>query len=97
MVGPLGRTTKCRGCGAEICFIKTIKGKSMPVDPMSVYFIPDAGSETFVMINGEVQHGREPERNEDQAKVWIGYRSHFATCTAADEFRKKQKSERVRR
>ena len=97
MVGALGKTTKCRGCGAEISFIKTVKGKSMPVDPESVYFVPGGGPNTYVMINGEVQRGREPEWNEDQAKAWIGYRSHFASCPAADEFRKKQKSERVRR
>jgi len=97
MIGPLGRTSICRGCGAEICFIKTIKGKSMPVDPDPVYFTPGGGPNTYVMINGEVQRGREPEQNEDKAKVWTGYRSHFANCPAADEFRKKQKSERVRR
>ena len=82
----LGRTAKCRGCGAEIAFIKTVKGKTMPVDPESVYFIPAGGPNTYVMMDGSIQRGREP-RQEDAEAVRIGYRSHFATCPQADRFR----------
>ena len=90
----ISRTTKCRGCGKEICFIKTVKGKSMPVDPESVYFIAAGGPNTYVMIDGEIKRGREPQIGEGKAE--IGYRSHFATCPAADDFRRKNKSERTR-
>jgi len=90
----LSRTTKCRGCGKEICFIKTVKGKSIPVDPESMYFIPVGGPNTYVMPDGELKRGREPGIGDGQAA--IGYRSHFVTCPAADEFRKKNKSERTR-
>lgn len=87
----LDRTTPCRGCGKEIAFIKTVKGKSMPVDPESVYFIPAGGPNTYVMMDGRIQRGREP-RQEDNEAVRIGYRSHFVTCPAADDFRSKKKS-----
>ena len=80
----LGRTTQCRGCGADIAFIKTVAGKSMPVDPNSIRFTPAGGPNTYVMMDGTVIRGREPrEGDEEQA---IGYRSHFATCPAADRF-----------
>ena len=75
---------KCRGCGAEIIFIKTEKGKSMPVDPEAVYFIPGGGPNTYVMPDGSIQRGREPENGD--GRPWIGYRSHFATCPVRDDF-----------
>ena len=91
----LSRTTACRGCGKEIAFIKTVKGKTMPVDPEPMYFIPSGGPNTYVMVDGSVQRGHEPGIGDGEP--WIGYRSHFASGPAADEFRKKHKSERVRR
>lgn len=41
------RTQKCRSCGAEIIWLKTDKGKSMPIDAHSV----ELGDEQF-------EHGR---------------------------------------
>ena len=82
----LSRVTKCRGCGRDIAFIKTTKGKSMPVNPESVYFIPAGGPNTYVMIDGSVKRGREPHYGDGQSA--IGYISHFATCPAAKDFRK---------
>ena len=84
----LGRTAKCRGCGAEIAFIKTVKGKTMPVNPESVYFIPAGGPNTYVMIDGTVQRGREPGWEDQGTPTQIGYISHFATCPERDKFRK---------
>lgn len=80
----LSRTTPCRGCGKEIAFIKTVKGKIMPVDPEPMYFIPSGGPNTYVMIDGSVQRGREPGIGDGEP--WIGYRSHFATCPAREQF-----------
>ena len=88
----LSKTTPCRGCGREIAFIKTVAGKTMPVNPDSVYFVAAGGPNTYVMADGTVERGREPERNETETR--IGYISHFATCPAADSFRKKRKGER---
>lgn len=88
----LGRVTQCRGCGAEIAFIKTEKGKSMPVDPDPLYFIPCGGPNTYVMIDGSIKRGREPGTGDGQA--WIGYRSHFVSCPARDRFGNGRRSER---
>lgn len=85
-MGYLGKTTPCRGCGKEIAFIKTVKGKSMPVNPESVYFVPAEGPNTYVMLDGSIRRGREP-RPDDRTTI-IGFISHFATCTAADLYRK---------
>lgn len=87
----LGRTTKCRGCGKEIAFIKTVKGKTMPVNPESVYFIPAGGPNTYVMITGEVKRGREPDWADQGKQAQIGYISHFATCPEADGMRKRKR------
>lgn len=93
----LSRTTRCRGCGAEIAFIKTEKGKSMPVDPEAIEFIPDNGYSVFVMPDGSVKRGIVQEEAVKKAEVQIGYRSHFSSCPAADQFHRKNKSERTRK
>ena len=93
----LSRATKCRGCGKEICFIKSINGKSIPVDPDPISFIPEADYDKFVMMDGTVQRGQVVEETVKTETV-IGYRSHWATCPAAEDFRrKKNKSERTKR
>ena len=91
----LSRTTRCRGCGAEIAFIKTVNGKSIPVDPEAIEFIPEFANDRFVLVDGTVERG-EPVKQADRIETHIGYRSHFSTCPAADRFRKKNKSERTR-
>lgn len=79
----LTATTKCRACGAEIAFIKTVKGKTMPVDAEGVCFTPSIGPETFVTIDGRVVRGARRKNGSE-----VGFVSHFATCPAANEFRK---------
>ena len=91
MSGALGRTTPCRGCGKEIAFIKTVKGKSMPVNPESVYFIPAGGPNTYVMIDGTIQRGREPDWTDDGKPASIGYICHFATCPEQDRMRRRKR------
>lgn len=95
----LKRITTCRGCGKPIAFIKTINGKSIPVDPEPIRFLPEDNYEKFVMDDGTVQRGVVVEGDELDAQRFLmkGYRSHFATCPAADDFRrKKNKSERTK-
>ena len=91
------KTSFCRACGAEIGFIKTVAGKTMPVDAKSIYFMPDPlATEVFVTPDGNVKRGRQ--LTEDTAPLEgepaIGYISHFATCPEADKFRKQRKSDR---
>jgi len=97
----LRRTTTCRGCGKPIAFIKTKNGKSIPVDPEPVKFIPSNDYDKFVQADGTVQTGmraRSEDFNEaSQGILEEGYVSHWATCPAAEDFRKKKnKSERTR-
>ena len=83
----------CRACGAPIGFVKTIAGKTVPVDEKSVSFLPDPnGKELFVMIDGSTQRGARVEKETDSTHV--GFISHFATCPEADKFRKARKSDR---
>lgn len=83
----ISRTTQCRGCGAEIAFIKTVNGKSIPVDPEAVcFFQTDKGPEKYVMPDGTVERGRKAEAFEETR---IGYISHFSTCPKADSFRRR--------
>ncbi|WP_420768732.1 hypothetical protein ACNR9V_03105 [Parageobacillus thermoglucosidasius] len=55
---------KCKGCGAEIVWIKTPNGKAMPCDPEKKVLVSD---------EGEIVSGRVP---------------HWATCPAANKFKK---------
>jgi len=87
------RTTQCRACGAEIGFIKTVAGKSVPVDPDCVTFSPnEKGPCAFVMLDGTIKRGFKT--NEEKPDSEFGYVSHFATCPDADKFRKARKSDR---
>lgn len=88
---------QCRGCGADIGFIKTKAGKTMPCDANSVYFVPDpVAKDVFVCPDGTVKHGRPTTEDTSPliGKPEIGYISHFATCPGADKFRNKNKSDR---
>lgn len=99
----LKRTTTCRGCGKPIAFIKTINGKSIPVDPEPIMYVPEMDYDKFVTLAGIVEQGKatkdisQMEKDNYEFIKHVGYRSHFATCPAADDFRrKKNKSERTK-
>ncbi|MBQ7556888.1 MAG: hypothetical protein IJT00_02380 [Lachnospiraceae bacterium] len=82
----LDRVVPCRGCGRPIGFIRTVKGKTMPVDPEPVCFLPDVTkSRKYVLLDGKVVTGADC--GEDNEGAWIGYVSHFETCPDADRFR----------
>ena len=78
---------KCKGCGAEIVWIKTTAGKSMPCDPGLVpYWAKPGAAGKVVTAFGEVI---SCEFKGDQTKVTgIGYVPHWSTCPAAGSFRK---------
>ena len=99
-IARLSRTTTCRGCGKPIAFIKSVSGKSIPVDPEPIYFIPEDEKHKFVLMDGTVKRGSPVESDETGGTkiAEIGYRSHWSTCPAAEDFRrKKNKSERTRK
>ena len=81
----------CRACGAEIRWIKTRDGKSMPCNQEGVFFTPGGGPHTFVTPQGMVVRGTKGVswRSHDGR---FGYTPHWATCPQADRFRKKKES-----
>lgn len=75
----------CRGCGAEIKWIKMKSGKMMPVDPEPIPYkteLPSPKKQTLVTEDGRVVSGFL-----DLGSDKIGYVSHFATCPSAGRFR----------
>lgn len=82
--------TKCKGCGAEIVWIKTAAGKSMPCDANAVaYWADPLGKHTVITPNGEiVRCDLECDPNKTTS---MGYVPHWATCPAAKNFKRKGK------
>lgn len=82
------RSGTCRGCGAALVWITTPGGKSMPCNAVRVPYRARKGATgRIVTPNGQVLSadvGVAPE-----AATGVGYVSHFATCPAAGEFRRR--------
>ena len=72
----------CRACGEPIEFIKTRKGKRMPVDP-EIETLPLAPGITVVTAEGDVLRGSSATQNTKAT----GYTPHWDTCQFADRFR----------
>ena len=80
--------SRCKKCGKEIVWIKTPGGKSMPCDPNQVvYYKKKGGSQKIVTPNGEVVSAELS--GSPGTETGVGYISHFATCPAADQFRRR--------
>lgn len=75
---------KCKGCGAEILWIKMKSGKAMPVDPEPCRFSKwEENPDTFITKDGETVKGIP-------GVICTGYIPHWATCPAAGNFRKRE-------
>lgn len=79
------KTTQCRGCGAQIKFIKTSRGKWMPVDPEPIHASDVREGDYLIGEDGELFKilGESDQEND------FGYVPHFATCPKADEFKRR--------
>ena len=77
----------CKGCGAEIFFIRTKLGKSMPVDEKPVPYFKGTEAK-IVTYDGDVVIGNLDGPEEDF--IGFGRISHFATCPKANKFRRKK-------
>ena len=77
----------CTKCGKQIMWIKTTGGKNMPCNPN---FEQKGGKDRIVLTNGVVVTGTVQDYPEHA--TGFGYISHFATCEAAQMFRKKKKA-----
>ena len=82
------RDSRCKGCGARIKWVKTPSGKNVPIDKGAVTILPDKdGFIAVVTLDGRVIRGNLTMYGTPGAVT--GYTSHFATCPAADRFRKR--------
>lgn len=65
-------TSPCKGCGKPVVFVTTAEGKTVPLDPVAPIFV------------------REPDG--EGGAVWAQDKSgdilvtHFATCSHANQF-----------
>ena len=93
-----GQPVKCRGCGAEIIFIKSQAGKTVPCDPEPVYVRQEPHGYTYLTKDGRTIFGTIAGDADDDpdANLLEAYVSHFATCPVGGKFRKPRKSERRR-
>lgn len=80
---------KCKGCGAELKFIKLKSGKAIPVNPTPVFIEDKNGSEIIVTTDGRISNGRQEIVTSQNQFLTRGYISHFATCPFADQLRRR--------
>jgi hypothetical protein len=66
----------CKGCGAEILWVK-VNGKAHPVNP----------KRAMVVIEEKVEAPGPGELYGRAASAWV---SHFATCPMATQFRRRK-------
>lgn len=79
--------SRCKGCGAEIEWIKTAAGKNMPIDPEPVFVLAaEGGTEVFLTDEGEVFRGKAVPTGEGAE---VGFVPHWATCKAPEQFRRR--------
>jgi hypothetical protein len=72
--------SQCRSCNADIFWVKTEKGKSMPLD-----------CQTYIDGNIFLKDGVAIYAKDDDeaASTEAKYKSHFATCPQSKQWRKK--------
>lgn len=79
---------KCRSCNAPIDFVKTPKGRNVPVNLDYVAVEPVKGGPIAVVTDaGEVVHGKAADATT-AGLVVRGRVSHFASCPNADQHRR---------
>ena len=86
---------KCRGCGAEIIWIRMYgSAKMMPVDAWPVSVMYGYGTEKFIRSDGVMITGIRITGDDfdydayPEGHVMEAFVSHFATCPSAGKFRK---------
>lgn len=93
--------SRCRGCGAEIIWMKTPMGKKMPADAEPVWILVGGpGRKPFLRKDGSFVFGEKIgdayEQDDPDSEMVECYESHFATCTEAGEFRKRDRDGKKR-
>ena len=89
---------KCRGCNAEINWMKTEGGHYIPLNPGRVNIappLPDESRVTVITRTGKTVIGTQITDDEFDAlqaegrEVWMGAEAHWSTCPDRDSFRRK--------
>ena len=77
----------CKACGEKLIFIKLPGGKAMPCNATPIPFRKDfqGGALTLILPDGRITRGEFAPGSD-----LYGYESHFATCPAAERFRKRR-------
>ena len=73
---------ECSSCGATIMWRKTIKGRSIPLDPH-----PDLRGNVVISEEGTALVYNNPAAIAPRYADAPRYLSHFVTCPNADEHR----------
>ncbi len=73
----------CRNCGAEIDWITTQDGKSVPVDPAPVFVLERAGLDQFFDDMGAEITGRQARPEEECPELGVAFVPHWRTCPYA--------------
>jgi hypothetical protein len=77
----------CRSCGARVLWVRTMRGKRMPLDadhaPLGPYVIVKHvdGGDVAVMVT--------PSSVDIYAHIKQRYTSHFSTCPNAKDWRRR--------
>ena len=74
----------CKGCGAEIDWVRMKSGKAMPIDPEPV-FVAEGGNQVFITDEGDTITGTASETNTGT----VAFVPHWATCPAYKSFKRK--------
>ena len=86
--------SRCRGCGAEVIWIRTAASRrKTPADAEPVWILPESGGNTFLQKDGSVILGRkigDAWDDDPDANVIEAYESHFSTCPVGGQFRNRQ-------
>lgn len=76
------RSSPCRSCAAPILWVRTSKGKLMPLDA------EPCADGNMVVVDGVAFTAYTLDFEQDRPR----YRSHYATCPQAKEWRKSRSS-----
>ena len=88
-------TNRCRGCGAEILWIKTAADRRrMPVDGEPVWVKLEAGGKPYFRRDGSTVIGRivgdAYDDDDPDANLIEAFVSHYATCPVGGQFRNRK-------
>lgn len=81
--------SNCRNCGQLIGFIRTEKGRLMPVDPEIIPYM-EGGDQKLINEYGRVVACHFPESGE--TADGNGYMPHFATCKARGKGKRRRRA-----